>query len=253
MKKVILFLSVIGATLLMTSCLGEGGNNYTDSSFVYLDMDERGQIYGKTFSRWSGYSRVITTSSMLTMDPGTFKFMVYSWDEANGTAPITVDGQSFQADIVQLADKVIDISQKSLNMGGIPVVEEPVGFDEILDPLYSNSKSFMRDYWIIEYGYSAKKGETGRVEFYKRDELNKKGEIVIEAHLTLTGTPDGTTVEKRGDAVALYMGQLRSLAEGSQDKKLKIRFAYYKNKGDNTEPELVELQNAVEWNISEEN
>ncbi|SCD21610.1 putative secreted protein [Proteiniphilum saccharofermentans] len=253
MKKVILFLSVIGATLLMTSCLGEGGNNYTDSSFVYLDMDERGQIYGKTFSRWSGYSRVITTNSMLTMDPGTFKFMVYSWDEANGTAPITVDGQSFQADIVQLADKVIDISQKSLNMGGIPVVEEPVGFDEILDPLYSNSKSFMRDYWIIEYGYSAKKGETGRVEFYKRDELNEKGEIVIEAHLTLTGTPDGTTVEKRGDAVALYMGQLRSLAEGSQDKKLKIRFAYYKNKGDNTEPELVELQNAVEWNISEEN
>lgn len=111
----------------------------------------------------------------------------------------------------------------------------------------------MRDYWIIEYGYSAKKGETGRVEFYKRDELNEKGEIVIEAHLTLTGTPDGTTVEKRGDAVALYMGQLRSLAEGSQDKKLKIRFAYYKNKGDNTEPELVELQNAVEWNISEEN
>ncbi len=254
MKKVILFLSVIGITLMMTSCLGEGGNNYTDSSFVYLSMDGRGQIYGKTFSRYSSHTRLITSNSMMTMDPGTFKFMVYSWDEANGTAPITINGQSYDADVVQLADKVIDISKTYLYLEELPEVENPVGFDDILAPLYTNSKSFMNDYWVVEYAYSAKKGERAQIEFYKRNELNDKGEIVIDIHLTLSGTPEGTTVEKRGDAIALDMSDLRAMSEGStQGKELKIRFMYYKNKGDNdTEPEMVESQNVYQWKIDEE-
>lgn len=252
MKKVILFLSVIGATLLMTSCLGDTTNNYTDSSFVYLDIDQSGQIYGKTFSRYSPQSRVITSNAMMTMDPGTFKFMVYSWDEANGFAPITVGGQTFQADVVQFADKVIDISKTSLYMEELPEVEDPVGFDEILAPLYSEAKSFMNDYWVIEYAYTAKKGETGRVEFYKREELNENGEIVIDIHLTLTGTPEGTTDEKRGDAIALNMAQLRAMAGGSSaSEELKIRFKYYKNNSSG-EPEQVDSEQSYKWTISQE-
>ncbi|SFK26192.1 hypothetical protein [Proteiniphilum acetatigenes] len=249
MKKVILFLSVIGATLLMTSCLGDTTSNYTDNSFVYLDTDERGQVYGKTFSRYSP-TRIITSNSMMGMDARTVKFMVYSWDEDRGTTQITVGDQVVQADNVQLLDEPIDIASTSLRMTEFPGVDDPVGFDEILAPLYSDYKDFMNDYWVVEYSYKAKKGETANVEFYKRDELNDRGEIVIDIHLTLTGTPEGTSDERRGDAIALNMSQLRAMSEGSSGGEgLKIRFVYYKNNSGNDEPEQVEMQNAYQWKI----
>lgn len=251
MKKVILFLSVIITVSMMTSCLDGGNDNYRDNSFVYLDMDERGVMYGKTFSRWSPYSRLITTNSMLTLEPGTIKFMFYSWDEENGRTSVTIGGLAGEADNVILNEKSIDVPFKYLHLSEIPEEEEPVGFDDILSPLYSNQKSFMNDYWVIEYGYSAKKGETGRVEFYKKDELSDKGEVVIYAQLTLSGTPEGTTLEKRGDVVALSMAQVRSMAEMDKEKELKVKFEFYKNKGENMDPELAETT-VVNWTVGQE-
>ena len=251
MKKVILFLSVIITVSMMTSCLDGGNDNYRDSSFVYLGTDGRGAMYGKTFSRWSPYSRLITTSSMMTMDPGTIKFMAYSWDEDNGTTSIQIGDQTFQADNVILIDKVTDVPSRYLNMIELPEEEDPAAFDDILAPLYSNEKSFMNDYWIIEYGYSAKKGETGRVEFYKKDELNDKGEVVIYAQLTISGTPEGTTLEQRGDVLALNMSQLRSMSEGGEDQVLKVKFEFYKNKVENMDPELTGTT-TIDWKIGVE-
>ena len=251
MKKTVLILSVLGILFLMTSCLGDTTNNYSDNSFVYVDRDDNGQVYGKTFSYFSP-SRLITSSAMMSMNPGSFKFIVYSWDETDGYTPIKIDGQSYKADNVKFAGQVIDISKTDLHLGGLPVVEDPVGFDEIREPIYANDKSFINDYWVLEYYYTAKKGLTGRVDFYKRNELNDKGEIVIDMVLTLTGTADATTNVKNGDAVAVNMTQLRSMiGGGSSDKNLKIRFSYYKNR-DNAEPEKVESQNVYNWKIEED-
>ena len=246
MKKVILFLSVIGAILLMTSCLGDTTNNYTDSSFVYLDMDDRGTTYGKTFSRYS-QTRFITSNSMITMEPGTFKFMAYSWEEESGVTQITVDGQTVLADNVQLMSEPIDINRTTLRMTEFPGVDDPVGFDDILSPLYADSRYFMDDYWVIEYNYTAKKGQRGQVEFYKKDELNAAGEIVIEIHLTISGTPEGDSSVKNGDAIAVNMSQLRAMNSGKEE--LNIRFKYYKN-NNSDEPEQVDSQHAYKWKIS---
>ncbi|MDR2815334.1 MAG: hypothetical protein LBB62_01320, partial [Proteiniphilum sp.] len=188
MKKLILFLCVIGATLLMTSCMEEGSNNYTESSFVYLETDDLGNTYGKTFSRYSPM-RFITHSSMMAMQTGTFKVMAYSWSEENGTTPLMVSGQNVQADNVQPISKVIDIPRTLLTMKELPEQENPTGFDEIVAPLYSDYRNFMGDHWVIEYSYTAKDGEEASVEFYKREGETEKGEIVIDIRLTLSGTP----------------------------------------------------------------
>jgi hypothetical protein len=72
MKKSILFLTLIVTALFMTSCLGEVSNNYSDTTFVYIESDDVGTVFGKTFSIYSP-ARIITSSNMAMMMPGTLK------------------------------------------------------------------------------------------------------------------------------------------------------------------------------------
>jgi hypothetical protein len=250
MKKVILFLSVIGVIFLMTSCLKGGSNSYTDTSFVYVEMDDAGVPYGKTFSRYSP-TRLITNSAMIAMEPGSFKVMSFNWNEQNGVSSLLVGGKANQADNVQLLPPVVDIAKTSLIMTELPEQENPeiAGFDEIASPLYSDYSNFMGDHWVLEYAYTAKKDQKANVAFYKRNEKNEKGEIVIDIRLTLTGASEGTA-EIKGDAVALNMSQLRAM--GSGEKELKIRFKYYRNGSSDTEPTEVESQNVYPWRIATE-
>jgi hypothetical protein len=212
-----------------------------------METDDLGNTYGKTFSRYS-QMRFITHSSMMTMQSGTFKVMAYSWYEENGTTPLIISGQTVQADNIQLLADVVDITRTSLIMTEPPEQENPKGFDEIVAPLYSDYKNFMDDYWVIEYAYTAKKGEKASVEFYKREEANERGEIVIELRLTLSGTPESDSGTMYGDAVALNMSQLRTM--NSTKDELKIRFKYYAKSIGSAEPEEVESQNFYTWNIS---
>mgnify|MGYP006325150181 CR=1 FL=1 len=64
MKKSILFSAIIGALLFMTSCLGEVSSNYADTTFVYIDSDDMGTVYGKTISPMA---RVIISNEMMLM------------------------------------------------------------------------------------------------------------------------------------------------------------------------------------------
>lgn len=253
MKKISLFFSVIGVTFLMTSCLGEGSNSYTDSTFVYLAADDTGTPYGKTFSRYYSPARLITNPTMMTMDPGTFKVMSYGWEEANGVTSLLVDGKTEQADNVRLLE-VVDIARTVLNMTELPEQpeqEDPApsaGFDEIVAPLYAHHSNFMNDHWVIEYACTAKKGQKASVTFHKKKEKNEKGEIVIDVRLTLTGTPEGDSDVKYVNAVALNMSPLRAASSG--EDKLEIRFKYYSRNENNNRLEEVESQNAYPWNIS---
>lgn len=233
MRKLILFLSIITIGLLMSSCIDEGNNNYTDSSYVYLDMSDNGVMYGKTISPYSNM-RVITNPNMTAMIPGEIKVMTYSWDEEYGTTALNISGETVQADNVRLASESLDLSITPLIMDiEAPEVEEPVKFLEIAAPLYVDSKDFMNDNWIIQYAYEARKEQFAHIEFYKRQGEIIEGKniiISVDVHLTLTGPSNGTDLEQKVSAIALNMSQLRAAYEDSSQsttKNLRVDFYYY--------------------------
>jgi hypothetical protein len=251
MKKVILLLSVTGIIFLMSSCLKVGSNSYTDSSFVYVEVDDAGVPYGKTFSPYSP-ARLITNSAMLTMERGSFKVMSYRFDEQNGVTPLLVDGKVHQADNVVLVPPVMDVPKTSLNMTELSEPGDQVieGFVEVASPLYSKYRDFMGDHWVIDYVYRAKQNQKASVTFYKRSDKNDRGETVIDIRLVLTGTPEGDLAEIKAGAVAVNMSQLREMSSG--EKELKIRFKYYKKGDGNTEPSEMESLNVYPWEIAQE-
>ncbi|SFS52604.1 hypothetical protein SAMN05216365_11042 [Porphyromonadaceae bacterium NLAE-zl-C104] len=247
MKKVILFLSIIGATLLMTSCLGDTTNSYTDNSYVYIDTDDMGEVYGKTFT-----GRIITHSA-LGSGRNTIQFLVYSWDEEKGTTPLTFGQSVLSADNVNIIQKKDDIYHTYLRMSPLPEEENPAGFKEIGSPIFSPDKEFMSDLWVLEYVYMANKNQNAKVEFYKENELNDKGEVVIKIQLVLSGTPDGTSQEQKGDVVAFNMSQLRNMYSGGSDAKEELKILFKYNKLDaNGEVKEAELP-VVSWRIKEVN
>lgn len=229
MKKSILILSVIGLALFMTSCLDEGSNNYADTSFVYIDSDDVGNPFGKTFSYYSP-ARVITSNSMITMQPNRIKILAYSWDEENGTVDIRIDGETIAADNVIISDEM-DINHTDLRMMELPEVTEPKSFLEVLPPMYADNKEFMGDYWVFQYGYTATSGKVPHVDFYKRDANNDQGEIAIDINLTFIDNSQSTVTGNRTGYVALNMTPLRYFAEMDETAPdaLKIRFYYYVN------------------------
>ena len=221
MKKVILLLSVIGAALLMTSCLDDGNSNYSEPSYVYITMDDMGQPYGKTFT-----GRLITHSSFIS-DIGKIKLMSYSWEEEFGRTQIKINDYIAEADNINVVQKV-DFQHTSLNMSPLPEQDNPAGFVQIGTPIFTADKEFMNDYWVLEYAYKAKKGVEADVEFFKRAELSENGEIEIDIYLNLPSS-DGTSQETLGGRVAFNMSSLRSQYSGGNDAKneLKIVFHYY--------------------------
>lgn len=240
MKKVTLFLSVIGTAFLMTSCLGEGSNNYTEASYVYLDMDNGGTVYGKTISGYT-LSRLITSNDMQLMDDGVIQIMSYSWDEEYGTTPLSIGGQTYQADNVRLGNKADIDHTWLLTEAALPVEENPKSFKEIGAPFYAKEKDFMGDYWLFEYAYEAEKAKKPIVEFYKRTDVNENDEIVIEIRLTFQDDSSATAIGVQSNAVAVNMTSLRNQ---SGSNKLKIRFKYYFG------GELKDSQQSYEWDLS---
>jgi len=231
MKKMILLLTVLGTSLLMTSCLGEGSRNYAESSVAYIALDN---TTGKTFGRTLTGKFIISTEMQL-MQPGTFKFLTYSWDEEYGTTPI--DG--IQVDNVRISGDPLDVNSTNLHMSEAPAQEDPRKFVGIDPPYFANDEVYLGDHWLFQYAYESIKGETAVVNFYKiEDSGADANEVKIEIQLDIIGTPDaGASITTKTDVIALDMAPLRAMYEGTSPtstKELKITFQYYmKNR---TEP-----------------
>jgi len=224
MKKMILLWTVLGVTLLMTSCLGEGSRNYAESSVAYIAQDDISfAIYGKTLT-----GRIITSQQMQMMQPGTFKFLTYSWEEEYGQTKMG----EFYLDNVVISGDPVDLNRTTLQMMDGPVQEVPVKFLAIDPPYYFNDENYLGDHWLFEFAYEAKKGESAVVSFYKiGDPEAVNNEIKIDIHLAIEGTPEaGSSVTSRTDIIALNMAPLRAAYEGASQtttKELKITFRYY--------------------------
>lgn len=235
MKKSILFSTIIGALLFMTSCLGEISNNYADTTLVYIDSDMIGNTYGKTIS---AYPRLIVSDEMMMMNPGTIKLLSYSWDEAYGTKSLSLEGQTIQADAVRLSGEKIDVDHAYLLLSELPEEEESESFIDVADPIFSQAPEFMGDYWVFAYAYNIPKGQTAHVEFYKReDDEGSQNNVMIDVQLTFLGSAEGTSKERKTEYLALDMSTLRYQYEGGSStdtKDINIRFSY--NVEGRTEP-----------------
>ncbi len=235
MKKSILLWGMIGLAVILTSCLEEGSRNYEETSVAYIAADNNTAIYGRTLS-----GRLITSTQMQLMLPGTFQLFRYSWTEEQGTTPLRV-GTSLtevvHADKVIISGEVEEISRVSLRIDQQPpVVETPAKFVGVDPPFYAGDQVYLGDHWLFQYAYEAKKGEYAVVNFYHTEDPDAAdNEIVIVMDLTIEGTPEGTTVSTKSDLIALDMSDLRAMYEGTSTtatKELKINFKYYK-KGNN--------------------
>jgi hypothetical protein len=173
-------------------------------------------------------ARLIISNEMILMNPNRIKVMSYSWDEENGTKPITISGQMYQADYVKLTGETVDINNTSLRMTEMPEVEEPLSFLDFKDPLFASTADFMGDNWIFQYSYEVPKGQTAAVQFFKRTPTDENSSnVFIDVNLVYSGTPSGTDVERKTDYLALDMRMLRSQYANSNHEELKIKFVYH--------------------------
>ncbi len=235
MKKFYLLVSLFAFTLIMTSCLGEGSRNYSETTVVYIDIDlASGKTYGKTLT-----GRLITSNEIQLMLPGSFKFFNYSWDEAYGT---TLISQS-SVDNVVISGDPVDISRTPLSLSEPPVVDEPVTFLAMGEPYYVNNEQYLGDHWLFKYAYETRKGESAHVQFYKVDDSELlENEVLLEIRLVITGTPEeGASLTSKTDIVAVNMGPLRSYFEamGQSRKDVKIKFQYHQK----NRTEVVKMAN----------
>ncbi|MDR0331896.1 MAG: hypothetical protein LBI15_00355 [Dysgonamonadaceae bacterium] len=234
MKKLILFLGVIGVVTLMTSCIN-GDNSYTDQAFAYIDFSENHTIHGRTSSF---RAPLITSNGMrggmigqTSINWGEFYFFAFSWEEANGTTEL---GENRRADNVNVSS-VIEIPRTSLRMSH-PAPEIPEGttpplFRAIGTPQFAGDSFYWNDHWMFEFGYTG--GEIPpTVVFYKREisEGNNANSNSTNIDIDIRiESPASSGTQPRGHAVAVNMSQLRTeFQQPNSDHTLNIRFHFYR-------------------------
>lgn len=216
MKKLNLLLSLVILAVSFTSCLDEGSRNYSENGYVYIVMDDSGLIYGRTST-----GRFITSNDIKMMMPGEFKFLSYSFDEANGTVAL----ENFSVDNVTVSPNEIGIQKTMINLNAAPEANTAT-FTALGHPIYGSDPVYFGDHWIFEYAYKHEAGEIPTVNFYKRDSEPNSNDIIIDVRITgisSTGT-------SKANAIALNMAPIRAMYEGSSTtstKDLHVKFYYY--------------------------
>lgn len=221
MRKLILFFTVIAFGLTMTSCLNTGSQNFAETSVVYIAMDN-GVVYGRTLR-----GKIITSDKIRMMEPGTFKLFNYSWEESYG---YTTLGEVNIFNVV-IAGEVLDINKTHLNMMPVTEAEPIVYFDALKNPIYNQEGVYFDDFWLFEYNFKAKKGESTLVTFNKRAPGENADVIEVDVRLKKLGTPDsGASDVESVNIVAVDMKQLRQMHEGTSTtstKDIQVKFYYY--------------------------
>lgn len=217
MKKLILLVSIVILATGMTSCLDEGSRNYSENGYVYIAMDDSGLIYGRTST-----GRFITSNGIKMMMPGEFKFLSYSFEEANGTVAL----ENFSVDNVTVSSNEISIPKTTINLTAAPEANTAT-FVALGHPIYGSDPVYFGDYWIFEYAYKHAEGEKPLVRFYKRENTEPNSrEVKIDVRISGISST-GTT---KAEAIALNMAPIRARYEGTSatsTKDVNVKFYYY--------------------------
>ncbi|NLJ00013.1 MAG: hypothetical protein GX371_02515 [Bacteroidales bacterium] len=234
MKKVIVLMSM--AALLLTSCLEDGSDHFTEGAYVYIA--ESGMIpYGVTHT-----GRLITSSEMLLMDPGSIYGIAYSWQEESGMQELSLSEQAAYK-VAILGDPFKLNQQYGLDIADTPPIEEVEdGFvaipspsnAEIVQQIYPGFEISMGDNWVFEYGYKAREGDTAVVRFTLNEEESnvENNQAVLDMHLDVEKAGDESKqLETRIEAMALNMASLRSMFQTSNTQDVKVKIKYYRDTG----------------------
>ena len=218
MKKLLLFFTVITLGLSMTSCLEGGSQNFNEAYIVYISQYQ-GTVYGKTLN-----GRLITSDKMMLMQPGTFKYFNYSWDESYGFTTIG-DMSAYK---VMIGNDIIDVSQSYATPSIAPEEKPDVRFENIKAPLYDELGQYFDDFWLFEFSYKGVEGETPNLTFYIRDNDESSNSINVDIRLTKTGQgKEGATEKTFTDVTAVNMSYIRQAYLSSSTNEVEIKFYYY--------------------------
>ncbi len=221
---------VIGATLLMTSCLEGGETAYSGTPLSYITYTETGEVYARTLD-----GLFITSPEIRLEAPGSFVYINYSWKESENT--ITEEG-IYNVTVSEISDPV---DQSSLRPVAAPT--EGVEAERSTTPLTSFNQllygGYYFDYhWICSFGY--KKGDGGKktLVFYHDLKEGKENEVIID--IRLVDAP-GTVDKDQSDLLhavnlrPIHDYYVSSLSSKGDHKNLNVYFRYYREVGDKVE------------------
>lgn len=225
MKKVSFFISIIGAALLMNSCLGDGNSNYAEQSFVYIAGDGL-TTYGRTHT-----GRFVISSEITRMESGTIQYFYYNWDEDYGTTQVT---ENYFADNVVISGERVTLPIIYLTGETAPADENPAKFNEISTFFYVDDKVYFGDNWLIPFNCKLKKGESADLEFYLRETPDTNLDATIDIRLVIKGTPESESATSTSGVVPLNISRVRSSVGKTSGEEIKINFHYFaENNGTN--------------------
>lgn len=240
MKKVVLFLSVVGATLLMTSCLGESETQYSGTPLSYITTSESATVYARTID-----GLPITSPGIKMESPGSFVFIAYSWKESLNT--ITEEG-IYNATVSDISDP---IEQTNLVTTDAPEAEPELPLKAFEQALYAGA--YFDYHWIFGYAYEEGDGNRKALRFYHNLEEGTENKVVIDVRLeNVPGTvdKDQTDILVAADLKVLNDYYAADLSSGGR-KDLKVYFRYYVEKTDGT-VELYETPQPYTMTVAKE-
>ena len=255
MKKIFLFLCVIGATTLMTSCF-DNTNQFVDEGFVYIAESENAVQYGRFGSL--NARRLITSpeirqgysfigGELVLLKPGQFYYFQIRWEESNGTISL---GQNREAYEVSINSSIAHIPSTWLILS--PTIEPvpPVShtLTGIGHPQYAFDAAFWDDYWVINFGYVGGV-DPPTLAFNKRDPVDAfPNSIEIDVRVMEPSYSENPL--PRGHTVVLNMADIRKMYQQDTEQEVRVRFHYYRPKpGQN---QTVELRSTSQftWRIA---
>lgn len=238
MKKLFLFLTVVVLGISLSSCLTGGKQRFSEPAIVYIDQSDLPpySTYGKTHS-----GNGITNPKIELMQPGTFKMFYYLWEEDFGTTAIG-NGTLLN---VEISGEIVDINKTTLEPGyGSIETERGTPFKAIGSPIYDQKGVWFKDYWVFQYSYNGKEGQTPNVKFSLREEEGENSSgtklLKVDMRLNLVGEPkEGATSNNLTSWIAVDMRYIRDAFLRNKDDKVEVKFYYYNTE----EGEITSSQN----------
>lgn len=223
MKKLSLFLSIIGAAFLMTSCLGESETYYSGAPLSYITTSDLGTMYARTSD-----GLPITSPAIQMEMPGSFVFIAYSWREGQNTI---TEENIYNATVSEISDP---IEQTILIPGEAPVPETEFPLSSFVNNGYVGA--YFGYHLVAGYGYEEGDGNKKRARFYHDFDGESDDKVVIDIRLeNSTGTVDE---DQENILVAVDLEQIHDyysadMSSGAQ-KTIPVYFRYYREKSDGT-------------------